>query len=103
MTLGSWFREYVYIPLGGNRVGKVALVRNLFIVWMLTGIWHGAGYNFVLWGFVLWTALMIEKFFLLKYLDKWPVFGHLYMFLMIPLTWAIFAIDDIQQLGVFFT
>jgi hypothetical protein len=74
-----------------------------WIVWMLTGIWDGAGYNFVLWGFVLWTALMIEKFFLLKYLNKWPVFGHLYMFLMIPLTWAIFAIDDIQQLGVFFT
>lgn len=103
MTLGSWFREYVYIPLGGNRVGKAALVRNLFIVWMLTGIWHGAGYNFVLWGFVLWTLLMIEKFFLLKPLEKFPVFGHLYMFLMIPLTWAIFAIDDIKQLGVFFT
>lgn len=103
MTLGSWFKEYVYIPLGGNRVGKVALVRNLFIVWMLTGIWHGAGYNFVLWGFVLWSILMIEKFFLLKYLDKWKIFSHLYMILLIPLSWAIFAIDDIEQLGIFFT
>ena len=103
MTLGSWFREYVYIPLGGNRVGKVALVRNLFIVWMLTGIWHGAGYNFVLWGFSLWAILMIEKFFLLKYLDKWKLFSHLYMILLIPLSWAIFAIDDMKQLGVFFT
>lgn len=103
MTLGSWFREYIYIPLGGNRVGKVAHVRNLFVVWMLTGIWHGAGYNFVLWGFVLWAILMVEKFFLKKYLDKWPVLGHLYMLLLIPLSWAIFAIDDIEQLGIFFT
>lgn len=103
MTLGSWFREYVYIPLGGNRVGKIALVRNLFIVWMLTGIWHGAGYNFVLWGFSLWAILMIEKFFLQKYLDKWKVFSHLYMILLIPLSWAIFAIEDMKQLGIFFT
>lgn len=103
MTLGSWFREYVYIPLGGNRVGKVALVRNLFIVWMLTGIWHGAGYNFVLWGFSLWAILMIEKFFLLKYLDKWKIFSHLYMILLIPLSWAIFAIENMEDLGVFFT
>lgn len=103
MTLGSWFREYVYIPLGGNRVGKVALIRNLFIVWMLTGIWHGAGYNFVLWGFVLWSVLMLEKFFLQKYLDKWSGFSRIYMLLLIPITWAIFAIDDIKQLGIFFT
>lgn len=103
MTLGSWFRDYVYIPLGGNRVGKVALIRNLFIVWLLTGIWHGAGYNFVLWGFVLWVILMLEKFFLQKYLDKWRVFSHIYMIVLIPLSWAVFAIDDMGQLGVFFT
>ena len=103
MTLGTWFRDYLYIPLGGNRVGKVALIRNLFIVWMFTGIWHGAGYNFVLWGFTLWVILMLEKFFLQKYLDKWRVASHIYMILLIPLTWAIFAIEDIGQLGVFFT
>ena len=103
MTLGTWFRDYLYIPLGGNKVGKVALIRNLFIVWMFTGIWHGAGYNFVLWGFTLWVILMLEKFFLQKYLDKWCVASHIYMIFLIPLTWAIFAIEDIGQLGVFFT
>jgi alginate O-acetyltransferase complex protein AlgI len=103
ITLSSWFRDYVYISLGGNRVGKLAHIRNLFIVWIFTGIWHGAGYNFVLWGVVLFLILIIEKYFLKKYLDKWPVVGHLYMILLIPLTWAIFAIEDIGQLGVFFT
>lgn len=103
ITLGSWFREYVYIPLGGNRNGKLAMVRNLLIVWLLTGIWHGAGYNFVLWGSVLFLILMIEKFAIGKYLNNTPIVGHIYMILLIPLTWAIFAIEDIGQLGIFFT
>lgn len=103
MTLGAWFREYVYIPLGGNRNGKIATVRNLLIVWLLTGLWHGAGYNFVLWGTVLFIIIMLEKFFIGKYLNKMPVIAHLYMFILIPITWAIFAVDDIGQLGVFFT
>ncbi len=103
ITLGAWFREYVYIPLGGNRNGKIATVRNLLIVWLLTGLWHGAGYNFVLWGTVLFLIIMLEKFFIGKYLNKMPVVGHLYMIILIPITWAIFAIDDIGQLGVFFT
>lgn len=103
ITLGSWFREYVYIPLGGNRNGKIATVRNLLVVWLLTGIWHGAGYNFILWGAVLFTIIVIEKFFIGKYLNKIPALGHIYMVLIIPLTWAIFAINDINQLGVFFT
>ena len=103
ITLGAWFREYVYIPLGGNRNGKIATVRNLLIVWLLTGLWHGAGYNFVLWGAVLFLIIMLEKFFIGKYLNKNPVIARLYMIILIPITWAIFAIDDIGQLWVFFT
>ena len=103
ITLGSWFREYVYIPLGGNRKGLIFTIRNLLIVWILTGIWHGAGYNFILWGALLFTIIIIEKYFIGKYLEKYPILGHLYMLLLIPLSWAVFAIDDIGQLGVFFT
>lgn len=103
MTLGGWFREYVYIPLGGNRKGTLTTVRNLLIVWVLTGVWHGAGYNFILWGFVLFAIIALEKFVIGAYLDRFPVLGHLYMMFLIPLTWAIFAIDDIGQLGIFFS
>ena len=103
ITLGAWFREYVYIPLGGNRNGKTSTVRNLLIVWLLTGVWHGAGYNFVLWGASLFLIIILEKLFIGKYLNKTPVLAHLYMLILIPATWAIFAIDDIGNLGVFFT
>lgn len=103
ITLGSWFREYVYIPLGGNRSGKIATIRNLLIVWLLTGLWHGAGYNFILWGIAVFIIIIAEKNFLGKFLNKNPIIGHIYMFLLIPLTWAIFAIDDIKLLGVFFS
>ena len=103
ITLGSWFREYVYIPLGGNRKGSKRQIFNLLIVWLLTGIWHGAGYNFILWGFLLFVIMTFEKFFLKKYLDKKPWLGHLYMLLLIPLFWAVFAIEDISQLGLFFS
>lgn len=103
ITLGSWFREYVYIPLGGSKNGTVATIRNLLVVWLLTGIWHGAGYNFVLWGVTLFLILIIEKFFIGKFLNSHPAVGHLYMLLIIPVTWAIFAIDDISQLELFFT
>lgn len=102
MTLGAWFREYVYIPLGGNREGVIALIRNSLVVWLLTGIWHGAGYNFLLWGVVLFVILLIEKFFIGKFLNKVPAIGHMYMALLIPLTWAIFAIEDKGQLITFF-
>ena len=103
ITLGSWFRKYVYIPLGGNRNGMIATVRNLLVVWLLTGIWHGAGYNFLLWGNILFIIILLEKFFIGKFLNRMHVVGHIYMFLLIPLTWAVFAIDDIGQLKVFFT
>lgn len=103
MTLGAWFREYVYIPLGGSKDGWLHTVRNLAIVWMLTGIWHGAGYNFILWGAVLFVILLIEKLWLGKIMNRIPMIGHLYMLVMIPLTWTIFAIDQMDQLWVFFT
>ncbi len=101
ITLGSWFREYVYIPLGGNKNGTKRTILNLLIVWLLTGVWHGAGYNFLLWGALLFLIITIEKFFLKKYLDKKPWLGHLYMFFLIPLTWAVFAIEDMGQLATF--
>lgn len=95
MTLGSWFREYVYIPLGGNRSH---LYRNLFIVWILTGLWHGAGWNFVLWGIFLCVLICIEKKGLGKFLENNFLLGHLYMFFMIPLSWLLFAINDFTQI-----
>ena len=102
ISLGSWFREYVYIPLGGNRKGLPRQILNLFIVWFLTGLWHGAGWNFVLWGLYFFVLLIIEKLFLLKLLKKLPsVFGHIYTLLAVLFSWAIFANDDFSKLGGF--
>lgn len=103
ITLGKWFREYVYIPLGGNRKGKARTLLNLFVVWILTALWHGADYNYLIWGASLLTFLMIEKLFLLPYLEKSKVFGHLYLLFVVPLTWVAFAISDIRQLGIYFS
>jgi len=102
ITLGSWFREYVYIPLGGNRGGGIKTVRNLLIVWLLTGFWHGASWNFVLWGLLLFVLLVIERAGLRAFLEKHRWLGHGYMILLIPLSWMLFAITDFSQLGVFF-
>lgn len=103
ITLGSWFREYVYIPLGGNRCSKSRNLFNLFFVWLLTGIWHGAGYNFLLWGFILFLLIATEKYLTGKFLNSHPAIGHIYMLLIIPLTWAVFAVSDMRELGVLFT
>lgn len=103
ITLGSWFREYVYIPLGGNRKGNFRTVFNLLAVWLLTGIWHGAGYNFLLWGFILFFIIVTEKYFTGRFFNNHPAIGHIYMIILIPLTWAVFAVGDIKQLGVLFT
>lgn len=103
ITLGKWFREYVYIPMGGNRVGKIRMIINLFVVWTLTGLWHGADWNFVLWGFGFFVILTIEKIFLKKYLDKSKVFSRIYMILLIPLSWTIFAISDFNALQIYFS
>ena len=103
MTLGRWFREYVYIPLGGNRHGKLRTLRNLLVVWMLTGLWHGAGYNFLLWGLVTFLLIAGEKYLYGQVLERVPILGHIYMLVLIPLTWAIFAIEDLGQLGIFYS
>ena len=102
-TLSGWFRDYVYIPLGGNRQGKGKMYRNLLIVWLLTGLWHGAAWNFVLWGLVTFVLIAIEKLGFGKFLEKHRAIGHLYMIFMIPLTWTVFAITDFRQLGIYFT
>lgn len=102
MTLGSWFREYVYIPLGGNRVSKPRMYFNLFVVWAATGFWHGASWNFVFWGLFFFAFLVLEKTFLLKYLEKSKVWSHLYVCFFLILSWALFAITDFAQMGLFF-
>ncbi len=103
MTLGNWFKEYVYIPLGGNRVKTSLVVRNFFVVWLFTGVWHGASWNFVIWGMVLFGLIMLERFVIGDFLNKYKIVGHLYMFLVIPLTWLLFAITDFRQLGIYFS
>ncbi len=102
MTLGSCFREYVYIPLGGNRGSKGQEYRNLLVVWFLTGIWHGAGWNYVLWGLILFVLIALEKAGLKKWLDRYRALGHLYMATVIPLTWAVFAQPRGSQLILLF-
>ncbi|MCM1541064.1 MAG: MBOAT family protein [Blautia sp.] len=100
ISLGSWFREYVYIPLGGNRKGVLRQLLNILAVWTLTGIWHGAGWNFLLWG--LWFALllMVEKLFLGKVLSKLPkVVGMLYNGLAVLLGWVLFALGTPAEIG----
>lgn len=101
MTLGGWFREYVYIPLGGNRGGFAKTVRNMFVVWLLTGLWHGANWNFVLWGLLLFVLLFVEKAGLGKVLERHKALGHIYMILWIPLSWLVFVITDLSQLGIY--
>ena len=98
ISLSQWFRDYVYIPLGGNRVGKVKLIRNIFIVWMLTGLWHGANWTFILWGLLFGVLLIIEKTFLLKILEKIPkIFQHIYVLFIVMISFIIFNGNDIGQ------
>ena len=91
MTLGGWFRDYVYIPLGGNRVSKIKWFRNIMVVWGLTGLWHGASWNFVIWGLMFGVLLIIEKAIVLKWLEKIPsVFSRLYVLIIVLISWIIF-------------
>ncbi len=101
MTLGSFFRDYLYIPLGGSRGGEVKTMRNLLIVWLVTGIWHGGSRNFLLWGLMLFLLIMIERLWLGKVFTKIPVLGHLWVLAVIPITWIFFAITDLEQLIVY--
>lgn len=99
ITLGNWFKEYIYIPLGGNRKGTIKTIINLLIVWLFTGLWHGADYNFIIWGISLFVIIVIEKLFLKKFLDKHKIISHLYMIILIPLSWSIFAVSDFSNLS----
>ena len=98
ITLGRWFREYLYIPLGGNRKGFFRTMFNLFVVWSLTGLWHGARFNFVLWGLIFFGLIALEKKGFGKWLESKKIAGHLYVILLIPVTWMVFAITDMRQL-----
>lgn len=105
ITLGAWFREYVYIPLGGNRKGRIRTVVNLGIVWLLTGFWHGAAWNFILWGAFIFLLEILEKNLLLPVLNHKSIaahiFSHIYMILYILVSWTIFAISDFNQLAMY--
>lgn len=103
MTLSGWFRDYVYIPLGGNRKGRARTYVNLFIVWFLTGFWHGAGWNFICWGLFFFVFLTLEKTFLGRFLDRHRIFARCYSLVLIGLSWMIFAITDFHELGIYFS
>ena len=103
ISLGTWFKEYVYIPLGGNRKGLIRQIFNILIVWMLTGLWHGASWNFVIWGLYFGLILVLEKAFLLKILKKIPAFfAHLYSLLLIVFGWVIFECGTTNEIISFF-
>lgn len=96
MTLGGWFRDYLYIPLGGNRVGVFRQILNILIVWMATGLWHGAAWNFVIWGLYFAVFLVIEKLWLGKYLKKSKVLGHIYLVIVVAVSFVIFNSDTMS-------
>ena len=101
VTLGRWFREYVYFPLGGSRKGRGRTVFNLLIVWAFTGLWHGADWNFLLWGMLFFVILTVEKNTYGRRLEETKVLGHIYTLILIPVTWVVFAITDMGQLAAY--
>lgn len=102
ISLGTWFREYVYIPLGGNRCSRIRQIRNIMAVWMLTGLWHGASWNFVVWGIYYGCLLLIEKFFLKKSIDNAPaIISHVYCMLAVIIGWVLFASRDIESAATY--
>ena len=97
ISLSTWFRDYVYIPLGGNRCGKLRQCVNILVVWALTGFWHGAGWNFLFWGFYYGVLLLLEKLLLGKYIRRLPaVFQHLYAMVIVIIGWVFFASPDLS-------
>lgn len=101
ISLSTWFREYVYIPLGGNRAGTAKHIRNLLIVWLLTGLWHGASMNFLLWGLYYGLWLILEKYVLAGFLKRHRIFGHIYTILIFVVGWVLFAFTDFNALGAY--
>ncbi|MDM0459881.1 MBOAT family O-acyltransferase [Clostridium perfringens] len=102
ITLGAWFKEYVYIPMGGNRLGENRTILNLFVVWFLTGFWHGAKYNFIIWGLYFFFLIVIEKVFLMNYLNKYKIFSHIYAIVCIVFGWALFSFEDLLSIKYLF-
>lgn len=98
ISLSSFFRDYVYIPLGGNRVSKLKWIRNIFIVWFLTGFWHGAAWNFIIWGLFFACFLLIEKLFLKDFLDKHKIIGHIYTLFLVIISFVIFNADSFNYI-----
>lgn len=99
MTLGGWFRDYLYIPLGGNRVSKVRQFINIFIVWLATGLWHGAAWNYVIWGLYFAVLLLLEKFWLKGFLDRHRIVGRVYFLVLILFSFVIFHADNMSLAG----
>ena len=97
MSLGTWFRDYVYIPLGGNRVSKTRWLFNIFVVWLLTGFWHGASWNFIIWGLYFAVILMLEKLVLLPVLQKSGAFKHIYVMFLVIISFVIFNAADMTE------
>lgn len=97
ISLGTWFRDYVYIPLGGNRVGRARQLLNILVVWMLTGFWHGAAWNFVVWGLMFAVLLIMEKLWLLKPLSKCRPLAHLYVVFFVVISFVIFNAENMGQ------
>ncbi|MCR4744827.1 MAG: MBOAT family protein [Lachnospiraceae bacterium] len=97
MTLTGWFREYIYIPLGGNRAGALRTYLNMFVVWAITGFWHGAGWNFIIWGLYYFILLSIERLFLKKFLDKSHVLSRIYTLTVVISGWVIFAAESLGK------
>ncbi len=102
ISLSSWFRDYLYIPLGGNRVAVPRHIFNLLIVWVSTGFWHGANWNFIVWGFLFFCLLVLEKYVLRSFGDRHPLIGHSCMIFIIPLSFLVFAVTNLQELGIYF-
>lgn len=103
ITLGTWFRDYLYIPLGGSRRGKARTALALTVVWVFTGLWHGASWNFVLWGVMLLAFILLEKFCIGGFLREHRLLSHLYLFFVIPQTWVVFRITKLSDIGAYFS
>ena len=99
ISLSSWFRDYIYIPLGGNRVSKIKWIRNILIVWLLTGLWHGSAWNFIIWGLYFGILLIIEKIFLNRYLEKFPkILSRIYVLIIVMISFIIFSGENMNQI-----
>ena len=101
VTLGAWFRDYVYIPLGGSRCSRARTLFNLFVVWLFTGIWHGSTVNYLLWGMFLFLLIASEKLWTGRFLSEAYVFPHVYMFFAIVFSWMLFAIPSLTDIGTY--